>query len=435
MSIDKARIRGIFILFFFFIASLTSNKKKIKKQSKKMQDDNCTYCIIHGVKVNIDSIKKMHPGGSIAISLAENRDISVLFDQYHFGTAIGRIHTRPKKNSFYEDLYTRAHLFFGSKENFKMSAGMVLFNSMVAIAAGACWLGWMQGSVLACLLLPFFQWLIFVNVGHEAGHFALSKNSVANHYACLFSHFLFVNTTHWYLQHAVSHHSNTNEAHKDFDLTHFVPYLRMHSRQKWNSNLKYQLLFGSATTWLTSTFAESIMYPLKMLFSKSKGELQIEKSKSLLKLTRFSCLLQVLASIGIIVYPFWIPGFSLSMATFFAAYPYFIGSILFMTFTQITHINENAQKNQTWSHWSEQMVDTSMDYGQTSFFWTYVSGGLNMQGLHHCLPSLSSSRYRKFYPIYREICKEHKIKIHETDSLRSALLMYCNHMKNLTFAE
>ena len=396
-----------------------------------MEDDSMSYCIIHGVKVNIDSIKKMHPGGSIAISLAENRDISVLFDQYHYGTSImDRVKVTPLKNTFYEDLYTQANLFFGSKDNFKMSAGMVVFNSIVGLAAGACWLGWMQGSFLACLLLPFFQWLIFVNVGHEAGHFAMSKNPGANHLACLFSHLLFVNTTHWYLQHAVSHHSNTNEAHKDFDLTHFVPYLRMHPGQTWNSNLKYQLFLGSATTWLTSTFAESIIYPIKMLFSKSKGELQANSSQSLINLTKYSCFAQICASVGILMYPFSF--LNVQAAAFFALYPYLIGSILFMTFTQITHINEKAQKNEKWNHWSEQMVDTSMDYGQTSFFWTYVSGGLNMQGLHHCLPSLSSSRYRKFYPVYRDICKKHKIKINETDSLLTALYMYWDHMKNLT---
>ena len=130
------------------------------------------------------------------------------------------------------------------------------------------------------------------------------------------------------------------------------------------------------------------------------------------------------------MYPFSF--LNVQAAAFFAVYPYLIGSILFMTFTQITHINEKAQKNEKWNHWSEQMVDTSMDYGQTSFFWTYVSGGLNMQGLHHCLPSLSSSRYRKFYPVYRDICKKHKIKINETDSLLTALYMYWDHMKNLT---
>ena len=97
-----------------------------------MEDDSMSYCIIHGVKVNIDSIKKMHPGGSIAISLAENRDISVLFDQYHYGTSImDRVKVTPLKNTFYEDLYTQANLFFGSKDNFKMSAGMVVFNSIV----------------------------------------------------------------------------------------------------------------------------------------------------------------------------------------------------------------------------------------------------------------------------------------------------------------
>ena len=154
---------------------------------------------------------------------------------------------------------------------------------------------------------------------------------------------------------------------------------------------------------------------------------------ALLKLTWASCLLQFVGSISIFIYPFAVQD-NIIKAAFFAFYPYVIGSILFMTFTQVTHINQVVQNNQKWKHWTHQMVDTSLDYSQDSFFWTYVSGGLNMQGLHHCLPSLSSSHYKEFYPIYRQVCKKHNIHIHETRSLYTALKLYFSHMKNLSLS-
>ena len=103
-----------------------------------------------------------------------------------------------------------------------------------------------------------------------------------------------------------------------------------------------------------------------------------------------------------------------------------------MAFTQVSHINPHAQSKPKWNHWSEQMVDTSLDYSQDSRFWTFVSGGLNMQSLHHCLPSLSCSRYREFYPIYRKLCEKHKLKIHETKSLFTAIQLYALHVKHLS---
>lgn len=398
-------------------------------------------CIIHGITVDLEHIKRIHPGGSIAISLAENRDVSVLFDQYHFGTSVMHKNlngiqdeSKSGQKSFYTELYTEMNHF--KKKDTKMSLSMILLNLGVAVATALSWIGWLNGDWLSCLLLPFLQWLIFVNVGHEAGHFALSKSPTINHLACVVSHFLFVNTTHWYLQHTVSHHSHTNEIDSDFDLTHFVPFLRMHTTQKWNTSLEKRLLRGALTTWLTSTFAESIVYPLQLLLSSGLKNEMLGNYTALMKLTWGSCLLQFVGSIGIFIYPFSVfaYGNNFIKAAFFAFYPYVIGSILFMTFTQVTHINEVVQNSQKWKHWTHQMVDTSLDYSQDSFFWTYVSGGLNMQGLHHCLPSLSSSHYKEFYPVYRKVCKKHKIKIHETDSLYTALMLYLSHMKNLSLS-
>jgi fatty acid desaturase len=458
-------IRRVSKAFFFVVNHENKKRNKynkinlFKEEGRKRKTFSVRHvmtpatCIIHGITVDLEHIKRIHPGGSIAISLAEDRDVSVLFDQYHFGTSVMQKTlngTQDESKSFYSELYTEMNHFKKLKlkekekeKGTKMSLSMILLNLGVAVATALSWIGWLNGDWLSCLLLPFLQWLIFVNVGHEAGHFALSKSPTINHLACLVSHFLFVNTTHWYLQHTVSHHSHTNEIHSDFDLTHFVPFLRMHTTQKWNTSLKKRLLRGALTTWLTSTFAESIVYPLQLLLTSGLKNEMLGNYTSLMKLTWSSCLLQFLGSIGIFIYPFAVFAFSANptnennffiKAAFFAFYPYVIGSILFMTFTQVTHINEVVQNSQKWKHWTHQMVDTSLDYSQDSFFWTYVSGGLNMQGLHHCLPSLSSSHYKEFYPVYRKVCKKHKIKIHETDSLYSALKLYLSHMKNLTLS-
>jgi fatty acid desaturase len=105
-----------------------------------------------------------------------------------------------------------------------------------------------------------------------------------------------------------------------------------------------------------------------------------------------------------------------------------------MTITQINHINDEAQQNtdQNHSHWSHHMVGTSLDYCQDSHFFTFITGGLNMQGLHHCVPGLSASRYREFYPTYRRVCEKHGLKIIEASSFSKALACYWGHITKLS---
>lgn len=120
-------------------------------------------------------------------------------------------------------------------------------------------------------------------------------------------------------------------------------------------------------------------------------------------------------------------------AWLFALWPYIIGSFLFMTITQINHINDEAQQetDKIHSHWSHHMVATSLDYCQDSHFIHFITGGLNMQGLHHCVPGLSASRYKEFYPIYRKLCEKHNLKIIEASSFSSALASYWGHITKL----
>ena len=75
-------------------------------------------------------------------------------------------------------------------------------------------------------------------------------------------------------------------------------------------------------------------------------------------------------------------------------YPFLVASLIFMSVTQVSHLQARAQAPpRAGQHWAAQMVATSVDYGQDSHLATFLTGGLNMQGLHHCVPTLSSSRF------------------------------------------
>jgi len=96
-------------------------------------------------------------------------------------------------------------------------------------------------------------------------------------------------------------------------------------------------------------------------------------------------------------------------ALFLVLVPYMVSSLCFMTVTQISHIQEACQ-NANVAHEPDaykRQVMTSMDYSPDSRLVGFLTGGLNMQSIHHVLPSISSTHYRKMYPKFREVCIKH----------------------------
>ena len=78
------------------------------------------------------------------------------------------------------------------------------------------------------------------------------------------------------------------------------------------------------------------------------------------------------------------------------------------------------------------MIHTSVDYCTDSFIYTFFTGGLNMQSLHHLIPSVSSTRYQDLYPEFRKICKKYNYKINEYDSIFKPLKNYLNYVLYLS---
>ena len=50
---------------------------------------------------------------------------------------------------------------------------------------------------------------------------------------------------------------------------------------------------------------------------------------------------------------------------------------------------------------------TSLDYAVHSELWRFLTGGLNVQAIHHVLPVVNSCHYTKLYPKFFAICEKH----------------------------
>jgi fatty acid desaturase len=137
----------------------------------------------------------------------------------------------------------------------------------------------------------------------------------------------------------------------------------------------------------------------------------------------------ILSALFIIV-PFLL--FSWPKAIAFILIPYFLSSIIFINVTQVSHIQEEVQPETVNENWMRQMVEHSMDYSQDSKLWFFLTGGLNLQSIHHCIPALDSSQLFELYPKFREICKKHGVKINEVPTFLEAVKKYWYHMYNVS---
>lgn len=50
---------------------------------------------------------------------------------------------------------------------------------------------------------------------------------------------------------------------------------------------------------------------------------------------------------------------------------------------------------------------TSLDHSTASWLSHFLTGGLNLQSIHHCMPGVSLVHYPAMYPAFRAVCEKH----------------------------
>jgi fatty acid desaturase len=374
---------------------------------------------LYGRTINLSELARSHPGGTVALSMAAGRDCTELYEQYHPHAT--------SKHDFHGDLL-RAARDIGCV---KASWSHVTVCGVVAVAAAEGWRQWALGNAWSLFFLPVLHWLLLANVAHEAAHFAFSSSPLVNEILALSSAPLFYNTGFWYLQHNVSHHGNTNHPESDLDLNHFHPIARLHGRSanpRVHAALKCFTIFMA---FFFATLVQSFAHPFQ-----AAGNAQfLGDARAVLDRTRWSSWLQLSASAAVLVVPWLLWGAEQpAKAALFGFAPFFASSLLFMGVTQVSHIQASTQADVVPAppHWAIHQVQSSLDYSQGSRAVTFFTGGLNAQGLHHCVPFMSSSHFVEFYPKYRELCKKHGVKIREVSAYADALRCYVAHVVSLT---
>jgi len=230
---------------------------------------------------------------------------------------------------------------------------------------------------------------------------------------------MFFNSTAWYIQHIVQHHVYTNDE-PDVDLYHFLPVARTSRFSKYTSLFRCQgfLIFLALPTSVCHLL---FVVPLDLLtayvdpVTKTRRYEQCENIEDLVAGAKPSIVIEFVLSMAFPVLMFWTHGFWKGFT--WLATSYTIASYLFIMFTQGAHLQEQCMvgKDAADCSWAKRQVNTALNFCPDSLFWSLASGGLNMQGLHHILPSVSASHLRDMYPMFKEVCRKHDVELKETD--------------------
>jgi len=108
-----------------------------------------------------------------------------------------------------------------------------------------------------------------------------------------------------------------------------------------------------------------------------------------------------------------------------------IAGLLFGYFSQITHVQEEVlwpNKFEIEEDWAELQVKTAVDYCQESYFWTYISGNLNYQIIHHLFPSICQLYYPQIAPIVVQHCKQYNIPYKVLPNFWEAFKAHLNYL-------
>merc|ERR1712014_374080 len=90
---------------------------------------------------------------------------------------------------------------------------------------------------------------------------------------------------------------------------------------------------------------------------------------------------------------------------------YSISSFWFVGVTQGAHLQETSMVGKEDPSWAKRQARTSLNFSTDSLFWLIMTGGLNIQSLHHICPVIGSSHLIDLYPEYKKICQKHGVNL------------------------
>ena len=295
------------------------------------------------------------------------------------------------------------------------------------------WIPLFFASYVTLLLRPWGLWSLLAApvsavalltmgfVGHDAGHYALSRKAWVNELGGQIAMTVLCGMTfgYWRVSHN-AHHAHCQEIDGDPDMQFGVIFSVYPNSANWHTALgRFFLRIQKWAFWpLASLYWVTLRYDaIRDLFQRPRE-------------TRVDRFLLPLHWIMMLV----IPGLVWSWPAAILAYVTVscLSSLMTASVFIPNHMGMRRLEQGEKLSYLEQQVTTSRNISNPPLLDFYF-GGLNSQIEHHLFPRVSHDRYRAMRPIVREFCRLRGINYQEA-SLYQALASVGNHLGDMTAA-
>jgi linoleoyl-CoA desaturase len=284
--------------------------------------------------------------------------------------------------------------------------------------------------ILSSLFLGFINTILCCAVFHDASHgvfksFPRMSEAIAFAVASLFG----ASSMIWYSKHVKTHHVHTNVFGKDKDIASNEVF-RFHEFDKWHRPHKFQHYYALPLysllmlKWIFYDDIKSVLvnehgYQGKWYFL-SVGDVLLSRIIHLL--------------VFLIIPALYFNSFYVVLLSYLLVN--LVMGVMLSVIFQLAHINPKvlfqiASEAKNTNRLLDQLTSTA-DFATNNKLITWVTGGLNMQVIHHLFPHLSHTLYPQIQSVVKSFCQKNGLTYNEYSTLFSALKAHLAHLKQFS---
>jgi len=378
--------------------------------ARKSEVDH-TIIRIDGQWRDVSAWVEKHPGGAWLLRACHGRDMTPLFhaihwreetsskdifsklplaqpphnvDPYAFQVTAGApaplAPTGPARcsSAFAQDVAALLAEEFPTPESAKADMQHWVLIGISLVLTGCCWAGWMQGNLLAALVLPFVHWFLTGLTFHEAGHGNLSSNPAVNNAMQFTSLPIVYNPWVFWSSHIFSHHQYTNDEDYDVDVHLWSPIRLCEATTVTGPPAAFLGTKGVDQFLLKSTLSTlntCILAPGRILLDRQTST-RIDSVPA--GVNKPDLALSLLPSLLVILWPVLTFHSDPLRMVFLMLWPWLVSGTIWTIVTQVSHIQSECQfppqdeLNEGEACWWKRQAETTLEYSQDSVLWTYL---------------------------------------------------------------
>lgn len=270
---------------------------------------------------------------------------------------------------------------------------------------------------------------IGLSVMHDANHGAYSRKKWVNTLIGYSLNLLGGNATNWKIQHNVKHHTYTNVAGMDEDISprggilRFNPYTEVKKHHKWQFIYAWALYGLMTMSWI-------IVKDIIQLAEYTRDGLLKKQTKSITRAWSWLIITKILYYCYTIVVPLMFTSFAwYHIILGFIIMHYVAGFILGIIFQPAHVMEENSFEDSKESdiveeNWAVHQLKTTCNFAHKNKILSWYAGGLNYQIEHHLFPNVCHVHYKKLSKIVRRTAEEFNIPYKSYPTFISALVSH-----------